>query len=1431
LPPGWWWLNGKPVPPNPGPDKPGPTTPDKPGPTTPDKPGPTTPDKPGPTTPDKPGPTTPDKPGPTTPDKPGPTTPDKPGPTTPDKPGPTTPDKPNSLLSAVEALEKQHQDLDKSFKKESDNQGIIGSLVDGAKNHLGSTDENRDWCNPKALWSHFLDYNSGSQHTRDQLTHEADGLKQLRQAAERNDVPAFTTKYKELTGKDFDPKSIDATQLKANEDTNRFHQSQANGVEFVTDLGAGAAAAFAASRTGGLSLLPTLVLGKAAGAVTKAGLKQIDHQYASLGNDLFTGGLVGLSVTAGEFAGAGASRAVAGKFGLTVTGEGLAARIETQGLGLGNRLLSASTKAGTAGATFGAIDAPTREVMAAKLEGREVSFDDLVSRSLTGAAFGFVGGTVLGFAFDGAADGFKRSNPGPIKPITPKEINGVQIPSSNVVTLDQAAKIMGHDPADFAKMATDDPYAAARLAAKMFDEHGLNIQKFHPETGGVAVPPGFRDALDNAQKVDAFTTGSQASLVSKVDIVRSADDYISRNAGAVDESLGRLRADMNYKEIMLQKAQEPGDQAAREFEDKFTAGFRKDLTVGTALERMQNGGSTADSFARAQSNTEDAYTAKAFEFFKDIADPARRARLNELVDHVYEKFTPQYLTRQQVSDIISAFPEEDRQLAQAFLMRSASNSSDVGLRVKLQQIRPEVKTQVGSSAPDNVYTLTADSAGNAVGYLYRKSNSFGMSMRNIDKLADGPLPNSIVLFDDLSTVKLPDSIKYTGPSPQKAAAVGLKVPGSHGVEPPVSKPDMPPSQPPQTQLDFNDMLQVKPKAEPAPAGNDLLTKLDPTLNDMMTGNRINASQLDTLKAKIKAGDDINQAAMGAGLSPQAISELGAAANAAKSSSAAAMKIEAPQPPVSGEQGLPGAPGAGATATEHQAQALGAPGAAAAAKAPEGQAQGLGTQVPAGAAASDGKVNVLGIKAGPTKGAEAPPAQYEFPFEKPIPPGLPTGPEALAKIDGTLKDLLKSGKIGQLEDTMMRTELEKGTPFFEAAKLATINDDAFNGLLAALGVPARSPYEGIPAAQAAALNLSKEQVDLLRKIPNVYVVDLNAFEKGINVVDLARGPEAVTAKLKALVAEAKQNGTPHLLTPGLVQETLDGSVDKVAAAIGPNVKIIRAPGNYQITNAPSQAELAAMDPVDAIHRQLTIPKTTKSEIASFLSDYAGEDRELAAQMLANGAVNNSFTVMARKSIDVNNQIQQILRQNKGSLNDLSIVTDIDPGGSTHLISYYLGRVAGLPSDNFISTRALNRMVLSGAAKDKFVARLDDTVYSGDQTVSALNSNISGFMPFKKVVIGTLGAYEKGINKIENTHLGYLGKVATAYSERYHPFYSTTNPFYGGLTAPQQLRVENIGGYTGWGKVQGSLIWPYMYPDNNIDFFGPRFSGSVLHLPGP
>ncbi len=190
------------------------------------------------------------------------------------------------------------------------------------------------------------------------------------------------------------------------------------------------------------------------------------------------------------------------------------------------------------------------------------------------------------------------------------------------------------------------------------------------------------------------------------------------------------------------------------------------------------------------------------------------------------------------------------------------------------------------------------------------------------------------------------------------------------------------------------------------------------------------------------------------------------------------------------------------------------------------------------------------------------------------------------------------------------------------------------------------------------------------------------------------------------------------------------------------------------------------------------------------------------------------------------------QSKGSsISDLVMVSDKDPGGSTHLVTYLFGNANGLSPTNFVSSNQLDQMLISGAARNKVLAYFDDTIYSGSQTAGMLESNIASLSPFKRVVVAGLGSYEKGVARIRATHLGKIGKVDVASANDHFPFYSDQHPFYSKLAAPQKNAVKSIGGSDGFGTIQGSVIWPYMYPDNNIDFFGSKFSGGVLHLPGP
>lgn len=1043
---------------------------------------------------------------------------------------PVQPEKKDSgpdLGKVYDGLSQQHHLAQKAFNLNEKDQGFIGRTFDAAKNNIGASGEGRPWYDPKSMWSGLFDSDLGSKATEQKLAVERDKLAQLKQAAEAKDTTKFAATYKELTGQDFDPKA--AASLQGSQAARSFDQSQHNGVDAITDIGVALAVA-GSLRSGKLGMTETMLRATSKGAliggISKAGMMQADGKYANLGHDLAIGSLMGVTVPLGELGGAQLSRALGKKFGLSVTGDLLGAKIETQGATIGTKLISAAAKSGTSGAIFGATESPGREAIIAYEHGKQITAGDLAMASLKGSVVGFLGGTILGGAVDGVSNGFRSYRPGAVTNIK-NTINGVDVPSSGAVGLDDAAKILNTDANKLAQLAAESPYEAVSKAINLYEKTGLNIKKVNAVTGESILPKAFDDALTTVQNVDLLTAEASLKLSGKVKVVQATDEFLTANPTAVQEPLARVVADPNYKEVIRLKTAQGGQPAADAFEQNFRQGFEKDLKTSMAVRQVNARGlEPAEALKSSGPEVEAAYKQKAADYFKDMTDPAKRQQLNELVDDIYGKFNPEGLSKGDLETILQGVPAADRELAVALLNESAGTSSDSILKARFQALKNDIADQVGSSSPDNVYTLSADSSANLLGYLYRKSNSMSMTMNNIDNLVEqvqkGNIPSKVVLFDDLSSTTM------------------------------------------------------------APA---------------------------TLEA-------------------------------------------------------------------------------------------------------------------------------------------------------------------------------------------------------------------------------------LKKIPKVFVVDVGSFERAINVIDIAKGPQAVAEKLSALLTEAKAIKAKHSdglwigsIDSNVAKMTMRESFDAAAEAIGPNVHVIRPAQNLTIPNATAAGDLASMSDIDALHTQYNVPKASKEQIANFLSGYVGEERELAARMLAEGAVHNSFPVMVRKAVDLHTKLSAALRDSGLGMSDLLVVSDKDPGGSTHLVSYLFGKANGMSSDNFVSNQRLNKMIASGQAKGKAVAYFDDTIYSGSQMASNLEGNVSSLMPFKKVFVASLGAYEQGVNKIKGTHLGSLGKVEVATSSTHQPFYSQSHPFYSRLGSGQQYTVKNIGGSEGFGNVQGSLIWSYMYPDNNLTFFGSKFSGSVLRLPGP
>ena len=1043
-----------------------------------------------------------------------------------------------AMQAEVARLAGEHAFSQKALKQELSKQGFIGNAFDAAKNNIGTSGQDKSWYEPGRLWSGLFDKDLGSAKTNETLANEKNQLIEMKKAADAGDIANFSRLHKTVTGSDFDAtKGPVANQGKDDQShsiarlaAKNFNHSQETGVGTITDITAGLAA-MGALRFGKEASWRGLAKASGAGfligGTTKASLMQADGAYGNFGRDFAIGGLLGATVPIGELAGAKLSTYAGKKLGLTVSGDFLAARIETQGTGIGTRLLSASLKSGTSGGVFGMIESPGREVIEKVDRGEKIDPLHLLSTSLKGATVGFLGGTFLGFTADGVVSGFRSLKPGEFKPGSGK-IGQV---AEGGVSLDEAGKALSLKPGDLAKKAVDNPYGAVQDAVKLYEKTGQNIKGNNLATGHTPLPEAFDDALKLSQKVDILTSESPVKLSKKVEIIKSVDDYLKTEGKTVDEAFTRVADSPEYQELIKLKQAQTGPQSADDFTSSMHSNFDEQVKTGSAVELIGDQRLTSKQAVEATlTKTEEKFKQKVSDYFKDMTDPAQKQRLNELVGEIDQKFNPELVTVQDLNKVLNGYQGKEREMALALLQESVATASDVQLRTRLQSLKGELESKLGTATPD-VYTLQAGSSGNAIGYLYRKSISSSMSIRNLDQLEKGSLPNRLVLFDDLSS----------------------------------------------------------------------------------------------------------------------------------------------------------------------------------------------------------------------------------------------------------------------------------TP------------------------------------------LTTAQKDLLKKIPEVYVVDVGAFEKAVNVLDLSAGVDGVSTKLAALMTEARQvsAANPVLMPSGVARQVLSESVDEAAKAIGGNVKVIRPPssGKAILTSSseikPGMVEAGANAPlaaavsseVEAVHAGFNTPRASRDDIAQFLSGYVGEERELAGRMLAEGATHNSFPEMVRKASALKIELEGGLKANGMTMNDLVLVTDRDPGGSTHLISYLFGKVNGLSSENFISTSQLNKLITTGGAKSKAVAYFDDTIYSGSQTTGMLDNNISSLSPFKRIIVASLGAYEKGINSIKGTHLASLGKVDVKTAAMHEPFYSNKNPFFAKMSPSAQYSVKSIGGSEGFGSVQGSIIWSYMYPDNNLHFFGSKFSGGTLKLPGP
>ncbi len=361
-------------------------------------------------------------------------------------------------------------------------------------------------------------------------------------------------------------------------------------------------------------------------------------------------------------------------------------------------------------------------------------------------------------------------------------------------------------------------------------------------------------------------------------------------------------------------------------------------------------------------------------------------------------------------------------------------------------------------------------------------------------------------------------------------------------------------------------------------------------------------------------------------------------------------------------------------------------------------------------------------------------------------------------------------------------------------------------------------------------LSQQQRLALSQIDNVTVADLNAFERGVNFIDFAKGNEAIVAKLRALLNDlpVEQRTASSLEAADYL---LRGAIQRSELAASRNVTIVRPPENLHVPGMPDQTALAAMTHVNYLHTLLSSPRWSRDQFAEFLARYPIEARDMISQMVVDGSTYYSLANIVRRLSQLNRELRASLDNIGSDWSHVNLVTDLDSGGSAHLMTYLFSQVSDAPVNTFVSQNLLRQRMASVAPNQRTInGIIDDTIYSGTQQRNLLGTDV--FSNADYVLIGSLGHFRTGMDAVLGARQN--GLIVNSITE-HHNFYSEQNPFWASLTSRAQQRIArdlaDPGGYGGFGQVQGSLIWSYMFPDNNVSLFQSNFSGNTLGLASP
>lgn len=401
------------------------------------------------------------------------------------------------------------------------------------------------------------------------------------------------------------------------------------------------------------------------------------------------------------------------------------------------------------------------------------------------------------------------------------------------------------------------------------------------------------------------------------------------------------------------------------------------------------------------------------------------------------------------------------------------------------------------------------------------------------------------------------------------------------------------------------------------------------------------------------------------------------------------------------------------------------------------------------------------------------------------------------------------------------------------------------------------------------NFEANQLELLKKVPKLYVTDLNGFEKGPNMFDMAAAHASgstaeIEAKMDKVLAEVKKlqetdqfkrdferqfgdlEGAARTkkFNEVAIRQVLQSGLSDVKSVL-PNAEVVQPETALRRGHGRSDRGFMSTREaqMESLYReQIAAPRASDRDIEDFLKIYSEEkkltpeQRELALRMLKDGLNYNSYARQLEQMAELHRKLIESLPPGK-DVSDIRILTHMEDSSSADLIHHLFARQHGLKPENFVPLKDFQAN--PEKYKGKVMVLLDDASYSGGQTEKLLvqepqpgvkNPTLEAIrrsgVDFR---IAYLGEYLDHARQLERFPPDFKPPIITA--ERRGQFFDPENLARRyGITPEQAAEITGSTGYRRSGErtvISGTVNSNLSHPNNNVEIVRSFITRAMKH----